>query len=32
MYKIGDIVIYGAEGLCRIVDITEKKFGKENGV
>ena len=29
MYKIGDIVIYGAEGLCRIVDITEKKFGKE---
>lgn len=29
MYKIGDVVIYGSEGLCRIVDITEKKFGKE---
>ena len=29
MYKIGDIVIYGTEGLCKIVDITEKKFGKE---
>lgn len=28
-YKIGDVVIYGAEGLCDVVDITEKQFGKE---
>ncbi len=30
MYKIGDIVVYGTEGLCEICDITEKTFGKEN--
>jgi len=29
MYKIGDVVVYGTEGLCKIVEITEKKFGKE---
>lgn len=29
MYKIGDIVVYGTEGLCEICDITEKTFGKE---
>ena len=28
-YKAGDVVVFGAEGLCRIEDITEKKFGKE---
>ena len=28
-YKSGDVVIYGAEGVCKIVDITEKKFGNE---
>ena len=28
-YKSGDVVIYGAEGVCRVVDITEKKFGNE---
>ena len=28
-YQIGDVVVFGAEGLCRIEDITEKKFGKE---
>ncbi len=28
-YKVGDVVVYGVEGLCRISDITEKKFGKE---
>lgn len=28
-YKTGDVVVFGAEGLCRIEDITEKKFGKE---
>lgn len=25
-YKIGDIVIYGAEGLCKVEAITEKEF------
>lgn len=29
MYEIGDVVVFGAEGLCRIEEITEKKFGKE---
>ncbi|MBQ4650025.1 MAG: CarD family transcriptional regulator [Firmicutes bacterium] len=29
MYKVGDIVVYGTEGLCEICDITEKTFGKE---
>ena len=29
MYKIGDIVVYGTEGVCEIFDITEKTFGKE---
>ncbi len=29
IYKLGDVVIYGAEGLCSVVDITEKQFGKE---
>lgn len=26
MYQIGDRVIYGSEGVCRITDIAEKKF------
>ena len=30
MYKVGDIVVYGTEGLCEICDITEKTFSKEN--
>ncbi len=29
VYKIGDTVVYGTEGLCNIEDITEKEFGKE---
>ena len=29
MYKIGSIVVYGTEGLCKICDITERTFGKE---
>lgn len=29
IYQVGDIVVYGSEGLCRIEEITEKKFGKE---
>ncbi len=27
-YKTGDMVIYGTEGLCKVQDITEKKFGE----
>ena len=27
MYNIKDVVVYGTDGLCTIVDITEKKFG-----
>lgn len=27
MYRINDIVIYGTEGICSIVDIADKKFG-----
>lgn len=29
MYEIGEVVVFGAEGLCRIEEITEKKFGKD---
>ena len=29
MYKIDDVVVYGTEGICRITDITEMKFGGE---
>lgn len=28
-YKSGDVVVYGAEGVCIITGITEKKFGNE---
>ncbi len=28
-YKSGDVVIYGAEGVCTVTGITEKKFGNE---
>ncbi len=27
MYKIGDTVIYGTEGICEVTDITEMSFG-----
>lgn len=27
MYKIGDTVLYGSEGVCKITQITEKSFG-----
>ena len=27
MYKTGDTVLYGSEGVCKITDITEKQFG-----
>lgn len=29
MRQIGEIVLYGTDGVCRIQDITVKKFGKE---
>ena len=29
MRGIGEIVLYGTDGVCRITEITEKKFGKE---
>ena len=29
MYQIGDVVVYGTEGLCEIEQITEKNFGGE---
>lgn len=29
MYKIGDVVVYGTEGICKITGITEMKFGGE---
>lgn len=29
MYKTGDKVVYSAEGLCEICDITERTFGKD---
>ena len=28
-YKSGDVVVYGAEGVCTVAGITEKKFGNE---
>lgn len=27
MFKTGDTVLYGSEGVCKIIEITEKKFG-----
>ena len=29
MRNIGEIVLYGTDGVCRVTEITEKKFGKE---
>ena len=29
MRQIGEVVLYGTDGVCRISEITEKKFGKE---
>lgn len=29
MYKIGDVVVYGTDGICSIIDETIKEFGKE---
>ena len=29
MHKIGEVILYGTDGVCRINEITEKKFGKE---
>ena len=30
MYKVGDLVLYGSVGVCRITDITEKKSPSGN--
>ena len=29
MRQIGEIILYGTDGVCRISEVTEKKFGKE---
>ena len=29
MHKVGEIVLYGTDGVCKISAIEEKKFGKE---
>lgn len=29
MYKVNDVVIYGTEGICRIVDIQDKQFDED---
>ncbi|MCQ2555250.1 MAG: hypothetical protein MJ171_06330 [Clostridia bacterium] len=29
MYHIGDVVVYGTEGVCEVKEITEVRFGKE---
>lgn len=29
MFNINDVVVYGTDGICTIVDITEKNFGNE---
>lgn len=29
MYAVNDRIMYGQSGICKIVDICEKKFGKE---
>jgi len=28
MFKVGDKILYGAEGVCEIIDITEKNFNE----
>ncbi|MDO4608452.1 MAG: CarD family transcriptional regulator [Clostridia bacterium] len=30
MFKIGDIIVYGAQGICRIDSTEEKQIGKTN--
>lgn len=29
MYHIGDVLVYGTEGVCEVKEITEVRFGKE---
>ena len=29
MYKIGDIFLYGSNGVCKITDIKSEKFARE---
>ena len=28
MFKVGDIVLYSSDGVCKITEITQKKFGE----
>ncbi len=30
MFSVGQTVVYGVQGVCRIQDVTSKKFGKES--
>lgn len=30
MFSVGQTVVYGVQGVCRIEDVTIKKFGKES--
>ena len=30
MYSIGEIVLYGSNGVCEITEITTKKIGKDS--
>lgn len=31
LFKVGDLVYYGATGVCRISDVTVRSFGTESG-
>ena len=30
MYSIGEVVLYGSNGVCEITEITTKKIGKDS--
>lgn len=30
MFNIGDLIVYGSDGVCEIADISTRKFGKED--
>lgn len=31
MYQLGEVVLYGTDGVFRVDEVTKKKFGKETG-
>lgn len=31
MYKVGDMIVYGGTGVCKVIDITIPEFAKANG-